>query len=60
MPFNDRDVLHCLLKTQGAALVPTPTYHMFDILKNHPGAHVIAIEGDIGTFEFEENGNTKS
>ena len=51
---------HCLLKTQGSALVRTPTYHVFDMLKHHAGAHVMAVEGDSGTFEFEDKGNTGS
>ena len=53
------NTLHCLLKTQGAVLVRTPTYHVFDMLKNHAGAHVIPVEGNIGTFEFEDNGKVR-
>ena len=54
------NTLHCLIKTQGSALVCTPTYHVFDMLKNHAGAHVISIEGNIDTFEFSDNGEARS
>ena len=54
------NTLHCLMKTQGAALVRTPTYHVFDMLKSHAGAHVISVEGNIDTFEFSDNGDTRS
>jgi alpha-N-arabinofuranosidase len=51
------NTLHCLLKTQGASLVRTPTYHVFDMLKHHAGGHVMAVEGNTGAFEFEFDGN---
>lgn len=54
------NTLHCLLKTQGAALVRTPTYHVFDQLRHHGGADLMAIEGDTGTFAFSDSGDAGS
>ena len=54
------NTLHCLLKTRGGDLVRTPTYHVFDMLKDHGGARTLATHGEAGTFEYKDDGKTLS
>ena len=54
------NVIHNVLKVKGPRLVRTPTYHVFDMLKHHMNSDVIGVEANIGAFEFEDEGKTRS
>jgi alpha-N-arabinofuranosidase len=54
------NVIHMILKVKGPRLVRTPTYHVFDMLKHHMNSDVIGVEANLGAFEFEDEGKTRS
>lgn len=48
------NVLQAVLLTDGAKLVKTPTYHVFDLFKAHQDARLVKVELDAGTIELPE------
>lgn len=45
------NVLQCLAMTDGVKMFLTPTYHVFEMMRAHMGAHVLTQEVESPTFE---------
>ena len=53
------NVLQCLAMTGGAKMFLTPTYHVFDMMRPHMGAHLVTQEVDTPTFEAHPVGSKR-
>ncbi len=49
------NVLQAMILTRGDEMIPTPTYHVFDLYKVHHDATLLplAFEGDTGRYEYQ-------
>ncbi len=52
--------IHCLFLTSGDKCLTTPTYHVFDMYKNHMGAQSVGVYCDTKDIAFENNGKDGS